>query len=234
MDTELMNVEQGIMSEATNHRTRVGMERRQKMRMRLIESAFIVFAQKGVDVSVIDDVIAEAQVSRGTFYNYFRTNTELMAAVSQTLSNELVSLIEDTVGGREDPVDILATGLRLFLKTAIAYPHFASFVWRAGFNAVAAGHLVYTYLPRHIVRGTERGALAVTDVAAALEVIAGIMLAAVFSISTRSPGTDYPELMVKHILLALGVAQDEAFRLVCLPLPTIELPEQSLLVKAHR
>lgn len=41
-------------------------------------------------MSVIDDVIAEAGVSRGTFYNYFRTNTELMAAVGETLADELV------------------------------------------------------------------------------------------------------------------------------------------------
>jgi AcrR family transcriptional regulator len=209
------------------------MERRQKMRLRLIESAFIVFARKGVDVSVIDDVIAEAQVSRGTFYNYFQTNTELMTAVSQTLSNELVSLIEDIVGGREDPVEILATGLRLFLNTASAYPQFASFVWRAGFNGVAAGHLIHTYLPRHIGRSMERGAFVIADVATGLEVIAGIMLAAVFSISTRAPGAGYPERIVQHILQALGVASDDAARLSNLPLPAIALPEQSLLVKAH-
>jgi len=229
-----MNAEPVIMSEALNHRTRVGMERRQKMRQRLIESAFAVFAHKGVDVSVIDDVIAEAEVSRGTFYNYFKTNTELMAAVGQTLSNEIVSLIEDTVGGREDPVEILATGLRLFLNTATIYPLFASFVWRAGFNAYAAGHLIYTYLPRHISRSRERGAFVVADVPTALEVIAGIMLAAIFSISTRAPGAGYPERMVQHILQALGVAADEAARLANLPLPEIVLPEHSLLVKAHR
>lgn len=233
MDHEYMNTDQAAEGEVLNHRTRVGMERRQKMRMRLIESAFVVFAKKGVDVSVIDDVIAEAGVSRGTFYNYFRTNSELMAAVGETLSNEIISLIEETVGDLENPVEILATGLRLFLRTAQSYPNYASFVWRAGFNIDAAGHLIYTYLPRHIARSMERGSFQVADVSTALELIIGVMLAAIFSISTRSPTQDYPERMVQHALMALGVSQAEATRLASLPLPSISLSPQSMLAKTQ-
>ena len=62
-----------------DHRTRVAAERRARMHRKLVESALLVFAEKGVDASVIEDVIAAADVSRGTFYNYFRTNGELLA-----------------------------------------------------------------------------------------------------------------------------------------------------------
>ncbi|MEW9900776.1 TetR/AcrR family transcriptional regulator [Chitinivorax sp. PXF-14] len=231
-----MNAEQTEPIDSQNHRTRVGIERRQKMRTRLIESAFVVFSRMGVDVSVIDDVIAEAGVSRGTFYNYFRTNTELMAAVGETLSDELVGLIEETVGGLDDPVEILATGLRLFLRTASAYPHFADFIWRAGFNLDAAGSLIRTYLPRHIAASMERGSLQVADVFTALEVMMGIMLAAIFGISMRAPADDYPERIVQHILQALGVQRQEALRLTALPLPlpAISLPADSLIARSHQ
>lgn len=226
--------EKNMASEpASDHRTRVGNERRRKMRLRLIESAFIVFAEKGVDVSVIDDVIAVAGVSRGTFYNYFRANGELMAAVGETLSNELVDLIETTVGDIENPLEVLATGLRLFLHTARRYPRFADFLWRAGFNADAGGQLIYTYLPRHIVRSINSDLIDVQDPAQALEIIIGIALAAIFSISTRKPADDYPELMVKSALQALGVSDNDAETLVSYPLPKIELPEDSVLVKGH-
>ena len=65
----------------------------------LSESALLVFAEKGVDVPVIDDVIAAAGVSRGTFYNYFRTNAELLVAAIEELGNELVDMIEIAGGG---------------------------------------------------------------------------------------------------------------------------------------
>ncbi len=219
-------------NQATDHRTRVGQLRRQKMRARLIESALGVFAEKGIDASVIDDVISAAGVSRGTFYNYFRTNSELVIAIGEGLSNEIVSLIEEEVGDLEDPVEILATGLRLFLHTAKGFPHFARFVWKAGFNIDAAGHLVYEYLPRHIWRSMERKAFTVADVNTALEVIFGVMLAALYSLSTRSPAEGYPEQMVAHALIALGVPAPEATRLVALPLPQIALAEDSLLVRS--
>lgn len=220
-------------NQATDHRTRVGLMRRQKMRARLIESALAVFAEKGIDASVIDDVISAAGVSRGTFYNYFRTNSELVIAIGEGLSNEIVALVEDEVGDLEDPVEILSTGLRLFLHTAKDFPRFAMFVWKAGFNIDAAGHLVYEYLPRHIWRSMERKAFVVKDVNTALEVIFGIMLAAVYSLSTRVPAVDYPEQMVAHALTALGVSAEEAKRLVALPLPHISLAEDSLLVRSR-
>ncbi len=50
-----------------DHRPRVAAEKRARMRRKLIENALLVFAEKGVDASVIDDVIRTANVSRGTF-----------------------------------------------------------------------------------------------------------------------------------------------------------------------
>ena len=226
-----MSTKKPVSEEVVDHRTRVGLERRRKMRMRLLKSAFIVFSQKGVDVSVIDDVIAEAKVSRGTFYNYFRTNSELMSAVGEMLSNELIDLIESVVGELDDPVEILATGLRLFLHTARDYPHFASFMWRSGFNSNSTGNLVYSYLPRHLTRSMQEERIEANDAVMALEFIVGVMLAAIFAISNRSPDKNYPEAMISQLLKGLGVSQVEAQRLVSLPLPTIRLPEESILVQ---
>lgn len=216
-----------------DHRTRVGQERRQKMRMRLLESALLVYAEKGIDASVIDDVIVKAGVSRGTFYNYFRANSDVVTTLGEILSNEIVSQIEKTVGELPDPVEVLATGLRMFLQTTKDYPHYASFIWKAGFNAQTAQYLIYDYLPRHIKKSVAQGSFRVKDEQIAFEIIVGIMLATIFSLSTRSPGPGYPECMVKHALMALGISEPEAERLVRLPLPSTDLDANSLLVRAH-
>ena len=98
-----------------DHRTRVAAERRARMHRKLVESALLVFAEKGVDAPVIDDVIAAAGVSRGTFYNYFRTNGELLAAAIQQLGNELVEHIEERVKAIPSPAVRVFTGLRLYM-----------------------------------------------------------------------------------------------------------------------
>jgi len=218
---------------AEDHRTRVGIERRQKMRRRLVESALVVFSEVGVDATVIDDVIATAGVSRGTFYNYFHTNAELLGAVGEVLGNELIELIEAVVGAFENPVERLGVGLRMFLHTAKRHPRFAGFIWRAGFNASSAGSLVYAYLPRHILEGMERGLLSASSPLVALHVLVGVTLAGTFGLAHPPVADDYPEEIVRHFLLALGAPGEEAERIVRLPLPPLVFPADSLLARTQ-
>ncbi len=75
---------------------------------------------------------AAAGVSRGTFYNYFRTNAELLAAANAELGNEIVHLIETHVHAIPSPAARLLTGLRLYLDVARRFPLFARFVARVG------------------------------------------------------------------------------------------------------
>ena len=217
-----------------DHRTRVGNQRRQKMRMRLIEAALFVFGEKGLDATVIDDVISAARVARGTFYNYFQTIDELLAALSIELGNDVMRSVESTVEAYPDPVLRLASGLRLYLRTVLEYPSVSSFFWRAGLNSVGPSHLAFEYLPRHIEDGISAGALKVEDVAAAIDIIAGVTLTAIHAASTRAVAQDYPEQMVGHILLALGVRRAKLGKLLEFELPEIDLAPDSMLVRLER
>ena len=219
--------------QTSEHRSRVGAERRHKTRVRLIESALEVFAAKGVDATVIEDVIASAGVSRGTFYNYFRTDAELLAAVGDAVSNETVGRIESVVGGLADPAERLAQGLRLCLHLALAYPLFARFFSRAGFNAIGPGHLMFEYVPRHIEEALAAQRMDVPDTATAVDLLGGVVLSAVHAIATRPVAKTYPEQMVLQLLLGLGMKRAAAQKLVAAPLLPIQLPQDSLLVRTR-
>ena len=101
-----------------DHRRRVAAEKRVRMRRKLIENALLVFAEKGVDASVIEVVIKAAGVSRGTFYNYFRTNAELQMAATDELGNEIVQQIENETRDNPSPAARVCTGVRLYLRAA--------------------------------------------------------------------------------------------------------------------
>ena len=220
-------------TQTSQHRSRVGAERRHKTRVRLIESALEVFAAKGVDATVIDDVIASAGVSRGTFYNYFRTDAELLAAVSDAVSNETVRRIESVVGALADPAERMAQGVRLCLHLALAYPLFARFFSRAGFNAIGPGHLMFDYVPRHIQEAVAAKRMDVPDIALAVDLLGGVVLSAVHAIATRPVAKAYPERMVLQLLLGLGMTRAAAQKLVAAPLLPIQLPADSLLVRTR-
>jgi AcrR family transcriptional regulator len=219
--------------QTSEHRSRVGAERRHRTRVRLIESALEVFAAKGVDATVIEEVIASAGVSRGTFYNYFRTDAELLAAVGDAVSNETVGRIESVVGDLADPAERLAQGLRMCLHLALAYPLFARFFSRAGFNAIGPGHLMFEYVPRHIEEAVSAQRMDVPDTASAVDLLGGVVLSAVHAIATRPVAKTYPEQMVLQLLLGLGMKRAAAQKLVAAPLLPVQLPADSLLVRTR-
>lgn len=217
----------------TDHRTRVAAEKRERMRRRLVESAMLVFAEKGVDASVIDDVLVAAEVSRGTFYHYFRTNAELLVATSEEIDNELLSAIEDRVGGFEDPAQRIASGMRLYFHTARRYPLLAKFLSRSGFDVNSPNNRFYEYLPRHVEQGMEEGHFRKMKPEVALDLIAGTGFVTLLRLSSSATEPDYPEQVVAAILRGIGVKESRIATLISLKIDPLQLPVDSLLERSH-
>jgi hypothetical protein len=84
-----------------------------------IEAALHVFAEKGPQAAVIDDFVKAAGVSRGTFYNYFRSTDGLLVATQTWLSDDLIKSIEDALVGITDPITRFGMNIRLWMKRAV-------------------------------------------------------------------------------------------------------------------
>ena len=216
-----------------DHRTRVGNERRERMRARLLESALTVYARNGLGTSVIQQVIVEAGVAQGTFYNHFRTNQELLVAVSEELHNDMMRLIEGNVRIFDDPAARIAHGVRLYLHAARAFPLFARFVCSAGLHAAGPGNLIYEYLPAHIEAGVAVGRFKPVATAIALDLVAGSALAGVFRIVKGEAPPDYAEALVVPLLCALGVGEADARALAAVALEPIRVAPGSLLDRTY-
>jgi AcrR family transcriptional regulator len=212
----------------------VAAERRARMRRSLVEAALLVFAEKGVDASVIDDVITAADVSRGTFYNYFRTNAELLIAANEDLGNELVFQIEQAVGSLPSPAVRLATGIRLYFDMARRFPLLANFLAQVGPRAASPGNLLYTYLPVHLAEGMRRGEFVAMPMSAALDILVGSGILAVARISAGEANDEYLDACLQGLIRSLGFSPERAKGLVVNPLPSLVFTEDSLLVRTHQ
>ncbi|WP_321871828.1 TetR/AcrR family transcriptional regulator [Paraburkholderia tropica] len=222
------------LSSDVDHRPRVAAERRGRMRDRLIECAMLVFADKGVGASVIQDVIAAAGVSQGSFYNHFRTNTDLLEAVTQELNNELLQLIETEVGDYDDPALRIASGVRMYLHSACAYPQLGRFICAVGLHSAGPSSLIYVYLPPHIEQGLATKRFQNITVDVALDLIAGTALATTARIASGQSDATQPERAVAAILRGLGVPADEADALTRAPLARVVAPQTSLLERGRQ
>lgn len=99
------------------------------MRKKLVEAAMVVLAESNKGMSaVIDDVIKEAGVARGTFYNYFQSMDEVKSAIGETLNEQMVDEFNPIYQPIKCPTDRFAVGTRMFLIRACLDRSWASFV----------------------------------------------------------------------------------------------------------
>ncbi|MBA5689905.1 TetR/AcrR family transcriptional regulator [Rugamonas apoptosis] len=218
-----MNIE-----DPQNHRTRVAARRRAKTRARLLESALLVFAQKGPH-AVIEDVIAQAGMARGSFYNYFRTNDELMAEVASEINDELLRAIDPVVQHSEDPAERIACGARLLLHAVMRFPLFGTFMARLPFPTANSSLLGLRFMARDVALGIATRRFHDISQRVAADLVVGVVLSAAYAVAREPQDDDYPDVSVRALLRALGLARAEATRLAALPLPMFDLPPSSIL-----
>jgi AcrR family transcriptional regulator len=204
-----------------DHRVRVGAQRREKTRLRLLESALGVFTEKGPDAAVIDDFIAAAGVARGTFYNHFRTTGELLFALATAMSDEVLQSVDPLVVQLDDPVQRFATGTRLYMQMALRYPLWGSFITRVGTRIAARGQLIDVYLTRDIELAMKRQRLNVDSVLVARDIVLGSIFYGIETMLTEPTRAHHPEHMLRCVLLGLGLAPREAEAIAFMPLPAL-------------
>ena len=76
-------------------------EQKRLTRRRLIEGALAAFEQKGYAATTIDDIVAQANASRATFYLHFKSKADVVLVMTETLGRRWRELyLELTSGGR--------------------------------------------------------------------------------------------------------------------------------------
>lgn len=212
-----------------DHRTIVAEERRERMRARLLKGAFQVLSQYGSEAKVIDKVIKTAGVSRGTFYNYFKTNEELFAEVSRAVSNEIIRIVDPIVVQQRDPAARIACGLVLVLRLAKRAPILAHFVARGGPLAMGVGNLATEVVPREIRAGRASGHFTIADEELAFDLVLGPVIMAFHRIAQSEISEAYSTQFAQNVLQALGVESRLAKEYASVDFADIELPEHSML-----
>jgi AcrR family transcriptional regulator len=225
--------QQAWSTQPANHRSRVGADRREQMRLRLIASAMLVFARRGAEGSVIDEVITTAKVSRGTFYNYFRTNEALFVAVAEEVGNQLLRTV-DTVVMRHPPgAARVACGVRLTLALAKAHPLLAAFLGRAGPSALGAHSLAIDIVGRDIADAFAAGQISGVHPRLAFDMITGPVMSAFNTLQGEPLPDGYEQAMAQAVLQSLGITKATAQRLSRLPLDEVTAAPDSLLARVE-
>jgi AcrR family transcriptional regulator len=215
-----------------NHRTRVGAERRVRTRLRILESAVRVFAEKGADIPVIDDFIRAAGLSHGTFYNYFRTAADLLEATVAWLADDLIRSIDPEVAKIQEPALRMATAIRMYLRWASMDSEWCAFMAKVP----RIGLVAERRSRRDLRQGRETGVFRYTSAAAAHDLIVGASQRAIRHMAQEALPFAQVEETVALILRGLAVPEGRIEEILCSPLPELRLPvkSQSLLHRTRK
>ena len=170
-----------------DHRTKVAEKKRLMMRTKLLDAATRIFAGNTGPTPVIDDVIREAKVSRGTFYNYFNSLDEVLAAIGQEFSNQMTMDILPVYDVLTEPWQRASVGFRVFLVRALLDGKWAGFMVRP--DAWAHHTLVAKYMAADLENGRRAGQFCFDSVDAAADFLMG---ATAQAIQTIRHGLDDP------------------------------------------
>lgn len=214
-----------------DHRTRVAADRRERMRARLMEAALLVFGSDGADAGVIDDVIRQANVSRGTFYNYFKNSDDLLRAVAMQAGDDLMAAAMILVERQQDPAKRVAVGVRSWISLVQQFPQLAAFFRRAGLYILESKG-VRTELPRDLVNGMASGRFSVKELELGFVLVAGTVLAAINTLAIGNIPRTFGGKLAQRILMSLGIDEAEARSITRKRMANPRLSQESLILRA--
>jgi AcrR family transcriptional regulator len=193
-----------------DHRVRVARQKRERMRSHLLQAILIVCAGQTIsDPAVIDDVVREAKVARGTFYKYFKSLEEAVDELGATLADEMTIGIYPLYNVLDKPLQRVATGFLLFLCRAIIDPNWGGFVSHIGGKLTTESVLV-KHISTDIRLGAEAGYFRVASVEAAADLVLGMTAEAARRISNGNHTVDYARIMTGIVLRGLGTPPAKA------------------------
>jgi len=198
-----------------HHRTAIGQEQKVKTRAWIIKCAIPVFADHGPDIPVIDDFAKAASLSRGSFYNYFKTTRELLDATMEVLSDEVIASIVPAVVGLTDPVVRLATAARMYYRKATMDPLFGAFLG----SVSGVGGMAIENVRADLLQAMQDGQIKIKEIELAESICYGVMVFALRTPAARAGGDARGAEVVRAILAALGVSPALIEQAISVPLP---------------
>lgn len=96
-------------------------EHRLLTQRRILASALEIFERQGYSNATVEDIVAAASIARGTFYLHFRSKLDVVKALSQDLTPELIQLYQDLDNLVTGSSSVAREDLRAWMTRAVAW-----------------------------------------------------------------------------------------------------------------
>ena len=189
-----------------------GHKKRERTRNQLLAAGVAVLAEKG-EALTISDVVARAEVSNGTFYNYFTDRDELIDALAE---HSLISLAAQSAAqtSSQDPAQRFAFATLRVLIRAMEDPTWGRAILRLTDHRQSFSREMDRYLREDLASGFEQGLFELEPDEITMDLITGLIMVSIHRIVRGDADPDHAERVLERALSILGVAKEQARILV--------------------
>lgn len=187
--------------------------KRERTRAKLIAAGFQVLAERG-DALTASDVVAEADVANGTFYNHFLDRDDFIATLARESLKAITTDSADETEGA-DPAWRFAVASTRVLEAAVREPLWGRAVLRLTECPTPPHAAVQQHLRTDLAEGHQTGRFTHGDDPVTIDLVTGTLMAALRRLVSDDKTHDdnaVPDV-VTRLLEAIGLDHDEAHTL---------------------
>ncbi len=196
-----------------------GHKKRARTRRGLMDAALRLVARKEAGEITLLEVAAEAEVSNGTIYNYFRTRDEVFEAVGIAMAAEFSDAIAVLNADVQCGAQRLSIGVRMFVCRAATDHQWANALLRIIHFDQAMRSRLAAHVLGDLRDGLRAGTLAYEDEGVALDLVLSCTTGAMRSVVEGRAVVEHDVRVCEMILQALGVTPAKAREIAAKPLP---------------
>ena len=186
--------------------------RRLRTRDALIGAAEQLFAARGPDAVSIDEIVARADIAKGSFYNHFDGKDDLVREIARVIRAEIEHDVAATNHGIADSAQCVARALCVFARFASRHPDRARALSHMHPSATDPRAPINEGVRRDVMFGLAAGRFAATSRDAAILFVIGAVQASFHraGVVGETATRQLAPAMAVHLLQGLGLLPDEA------------------------
>lgn len=189
-------------------------KKRERTRAALVRAGMVVLGEKGINAGTVGDIAAEAGVVPGTFYTYFPSRDDLVAAVVDELASAL-HLGADRIRAMEgDPAGRVALATLSLVNQAHEDRLFGAAFSRLARRAPELTVRLRSMIGDAVADGVAVGRFDIPDEPDATEAVFSIAIGAVLSATEGRSDRESGRRVAQLMLTMLGLDRDESLRVI--------------------
>jgi AcrR family transcriptional regulator len=188
-------------------------------RNKLIEAAHALMAEKGFDLSTIEEITKRADVGFGSFYNHFESKEDIARSVFAQRASEIRGITDEIAAREQDRAVAIAYIQKMFLTKAVHDPVWARFIVRAQDSHRQMNETFVISAANDIRIVVEQKRLSITCIQTAADITIAALISAMTRILEGAPSEAVTVETVECLMRLYGMPEAEAKRLSLLPPP---------------